>query len=93
MDQANIVVGSGLLYTAPKGTAIPSSVATTLPTASTWVSGGFTGVGFTDDGVTFEYEPTFKEIEADESMSPIDTRLIGEKVMISAYTTIKLPKF
>ena len=83
MDQANVVVGSGFLYPAPKGTAIPASVATTLPTGSTWTSNGFTEVGFTDDGVQVEYEPTFKDIDVDESMSAIDVRLIGEKLMIN----------
>lgn len=83
MDSTNVIVGFGYLYTAPKGTAIPSTVATTQPTSSTWTSGGFTEVGYTDDGVQFEYEPTFKDIEVDESMSPIDVRLIAEKGMVS----------
>lgn len=83
MDQANVVVGYGFLYMAPKGTAIPAGVATTQPTSSTWTTDGFTEAGFTDDGVQWEYEPKFKDIDVDESMSPVDVRLIGEELMIS----------
>jgi hypothetical protein len=47
------------------------------------LAAGFTQAGFTDSGVTVTYTPTFKNIEVDESMSPIDIRLIGEKVEVS----------
>lgn len=81
MDSANVIVGYGYLYVAPYGTALPSL--TTQPTNSTWTAAGFTEAGFTDDGVTIGYTPTFKDIEVDESMLPIDVRLIGEKVDVS----------
>lgn len=81
MDSANVIVGYGFLYNAPKGTALP--VLTALPTPSTWSSAGFTESGFTDDGVQIMYTPTFKNIEVDESMSPVDIRLIGEKLEIN----------
>jgi hypothetical protein len=84
MDSGNVIVGSGIMYTAPKGTALPTL--TTKPTPSTWASASFTASGYTDDGVTYTYTPTFKLIEVDESMSPIDIRLIGEKLEI----TVKL---
>lgn len=81
MDSANVIVGYGFLYTAPAGTALPSLVS--QPTSSTWTSAGFTEVGFTDDGVTLTYTPTFKNIDVDESMSPVQIILIGEKVEVS----------
>lgn len=81
MDSANVIVGYGFLYTAPGGTALPTL--TTQPTSSTWTSAGFTEVGYTDDGVTVTYTPTFKNIEVDESMSPVQIVLIGEKLEIS----------
>jgi hypothetical protein len=84
MDSANVIVGYGFLYIAPGGTALPTL--STQPTSSTWTSAGFTEAGFTDDGVQVTYTPTFKNIEVDESMSPVDIRLIGEKVEI----TVKL---
>lgn len=82
MDSGNVIVGSGLLYIAPKGTVLPTL--TTQPTSSTWTSAGFTEAGFTDDGVQYVYTPTFKNIDVDESMSPIAIRLIGEKLEVSA---------
>jgi hypothetical protein len=81
MDSANVIVGYGYLYTAPKGTALPSLA--TQPTPSTWATAGFTEAGYTDDGVTITYTPTFKSIEVDESMSPVDIRLVGEKLEVS----------
>lgn len=81
MDSTNVIVGYGFLYTAPKGTALPSLV--TQPNAAAWASAGFAQAGYTDDGVTFEYEPTFKDIVVDESMSVIDKKLIGEKLLVS----------
>lgn len=79
-DAANVIVGSGQAYIAPKGTALPSLTA--QPSASTWTEAGFTPFGYTDDGVQFTHTPSFKDIEADEEMAPIDKRLIGEKMEV-----------
>lgn len=76
-DAANVIVGSGQAYIAPKGTALPAL--TTQPTPSTWTSAGFTPFGYTDDGIQMTYTPTYKDIEVDEEMAAIDKRLIGEK--------------
>lgn len=80
-DAANVIVGSGTAYIAPKGTALPAL--TSQPTASTWTSAGFTPVGYTDDGVSITYTPTFKDIDVDEEMAPVDKRLIAEKLEVS----------
>ncbi len=81
MDSANVIVGYGFLYTAPAGQALP--VLTSQPTSSSWTAAGFTEAGYTDDGVTITYTPTFKNIDVDESMSPVQIVLIGEKLEIS----------
>lgn len=42
-----------------------------------------TDVGHTKDGVELTYEPVFKEVTVDQyGETPVDARLIGEKVMV-----------
>jgi len=77
----NVLVGSGFFYTAPKGTAVISQ--STMPTDATLQAGGFVPSGYTDDGVQFVYTPQMKDITVDEELSPVDVRLIGEKLEIS----------
>lgn len=77
----NVLVGSGFFYTAPAGTA--SIDQSTMPTDSTVQTGGFTPSGYTDDGVQFVYTPQMKDITVDEELSPVDVRLIGEKLEIN----------
>lgn len=86
-DSANVIVGAGVMYTAPAGTALPAAITgPTAPTPTNWTTAGFTASGYTDDGVSITYTPTFKDITVDEEMAPVDKRLIGEKVEI----TVKL---
>lgn len=80
---ANVITGTGVMYTAPAGTALPTMTGPLAPTDSAWQTAGFTPSGYTDDGVQFVYTPTFKDITVDESMSPVDVRLIGEKLEIN----------
>ena len=80
VQTANVIAGSGALYLAPSGTALPTL--TTMPTDSTWTGAGFTGSGYTDDGVTFVYTPQVKDIEVDEEMSPVQILLVGEKLEV-----------
>jgi len=80
-DAANVIVGSGQAYIAPKGTALPSL--TTQPNEATWVAAGFTPFGYTEDGVMITYTPTYKDIEVDEEMAAIDKRLIAEKADVA----------
>lgn len=75
-NSANVIAGFGTLYLAPAGTALPTLTA--LPI--TWT--GFDQVGYTDDGVTFVYTPTFKDINVDEEMSPVRKLLVAEKLVI-----------
>ena len=81
VQSANVIAGSGALYLAPSGTALPSLV--TMPTDSTWTAAGFIGSGYTDDGVQIVYTPQVKDIAVDEEMSPVQILLIGEKLEIN----------
>jgi hypothetical protein len=86
MDATNVIAGSGIMYLAPAGTAVPSIAS--LPI--TWT--GFDSPGYTDDGVEFVYSPTFKDITVDEEMSPVDKLLTAEKLEVNvklAETTLK----
>jgi hypothetical protein len=77
VDSANVIAGSGQMYLAPAGTAVPTL--TSLPI--TWT--GFTSPGYTDDGVEFIYSPTFKDINVDEEMAPVKKLLTAEKLEIN----------
>jgi hypothetical protein len=81
VQSANVIAGSGALYLAPSGTALPTLV--TMPTDSTWTAAGFVGSGYTDDGVQIVYTPQVKDITVDEEMSPVQILLIGEKLEVS----------
>lgn len=79
-DVANVIVGFGALYLAPKGTALPSIAALPID----WSA--FTQPGYTDDGVEWDYTPTFKDIMVDEELGPVQKKLTAEKLII----TVKL---
>lgn len=76
----NVIAGPAILYIAPTGTALPTL--TTLPSAAAWASASFTQPGYTDKGVEFVYTPTFKNIDVDEEMSPVNQLLTAEKAEI-----------
>lgn len=67
-----IVPGSGQVYVAPVGTALPTTSAASLNSA-------FVGLGYiTTDGVAFAAEPEISEISAWQSRDPIRRDLIGQ---------------
>lgn len=80
MDSANVIIGSGRLYVAPVGTALPVLNGSVYPVS--W--SGWTGVGYTDDGIEFNYTPTFKDITVDEEMAPVKKPLVAEKASFVA---------
>ncbi len=86
-DASNVVVGSGRLFIAPIGTTLPTL--TTLVETSdgdfrpTWPA-GWELVGYTKDGIEVEYQPTYKDIEVDEEMSPVKIILVKENGSIKA---------
>lgn len=78
MDQANVIAGFGALYLAPKGTTIPTLASLPID----WSA--FSAPGYTDAGVDFIYTPTFKDINVDEEMSPVQKLLTAEKLVVNA---------
>lgn len=44
----------------------------------------WTELGYTDDGVTVDYEPTFQDVTVDEELLPVKKIKIGEKITVSA---------
>lgn len=81
-DVTNIVTGSGKLYIAPLGTALPV-VDMTGEFPISWPD-GWIAVGYTDDGIDAVYTPSLKEIMVDEEASPVGDVLSTEKFHISA---------
>jgi hypothetical protein len=76
---ANITVGASNLYIAPAGTALPN-----LTGAASDFGGAFTEVGFTQDGIEYDYTPTWKDIMVDELMGPAKKILTAHKLIVSA---------
>jgi hypothetical protein len=68
---ANITVGASNLYIAPSGTNLPNLTGAAADFAA------FTEVGFTQDGIEYDYTPTWKDIMVDELMGP------AKKILVS----------
>jgi len=75
---ANITTGPSNLFIAPSGTALP----TLTGSATDFVN--FTPSGFTQDGVEWDYTPTWKDIMVDELLGPAKKKLTGHKLLVSA---------
>lgn len=75
---ANITVGASQVFLAAKGTALP----TLTGNASDF--GAFTSPGFTQDGIEWDYTPTWKDIVVDELMGIAKKILISHKLVVSA---------
>jgi hypothetical protein len=65
----NVLYGIGVLFTAPVGTALPSDQ--NLGVGSSWVSGGWSYVGATDQGVSLNYAPSTNDINIEEQQTPV----------------------
>lgn len=44
----------------------------------------WTEAGYTDDGVTLDYEPAFSDVNVDEELLPVKKIKTGEKLLVSA---------
>jgi hypothetical protein len=75
---ANITVGPSDLYIAPSGTALPTLTGAAADFAA------FSEIGFTVDGIEFDYTPTWKDILVDELMGPAKKILTAHKLVVSA---------
>ena len=60
---SRVVVGAGTLYAAPLGTTEPTSV------TGAWT--GWTSLGYTDTGSTFDITPKVSPVEVEEEYWPI----------------------
>jgi|ERR1035437_174436 hypothetical protein len=75
---ANITVGPSQIFLAAAGTAEPNL------TGNASDFGAFTEPGFTQDGIEWDYTPTWKDITVDELMGPAKKILVSHKLVISA---------
>jgi len=66
---SNVLYGIGVLFTAPVGTAVPSDQ--NLGVGSSWVSGGWSYVGATEQGVSLTFNPTTTDIRIEEQQTPV----------------------
>lgn len=65
----NVLYGIGVLFTAPVGTALPTDQ--NLGVGSSWVSGGWSYVGATEQGVSLTFNPTTTDIRIEEQQTPV----------------------
>jgi hypothetical protein len=86
-DVKNIITNSAFLFQGAVGAAVPvmpptdnniNDIVTTLSTGMVW-----TPIGYTDAGIKFGYDPTYKDITVDELLAPVDSLLTAEKLTIS----------
>jgi hypothetical protein len=73
-----IIVGPARILIAPLGTTEPVISADPVVWDAAWKE-----VGYTDDGLQFAYNPTFKDTTVDEEMAPIDSFLNGETATLA----------
>lgn len=77
-DTANITVGPSQLFIAPAGTDLPTL------TGAAGDFDDFTELGLTQDGIEWDYTPTWKDIMVDELMGPAKKILTNHKLVASA---------
>jgi hypothetical protein len=65
----NVVYGTGILFTATVGTAVPSDQ--NLGVGSAWTGLGWAYVGATEAGVTLTFNPTVQNINIEEQPTPV----------------------
>jgi hypothetical protein len=66
---SNVLYGIGVLFTGPPGTALPSDQ--NLGVGSSWVSGGWSYIGSTEQGVSLTFNPTTSDIRIEEQQTPV----------------------
>lgn len=72
-----VVAGTGDIYVADVGTALPANESTVL-------NGAFVKVGYTtEDGVTFKRTPEIAEFNAWQSRTPVRRELTAQEIMLS----------
>ena len=95
LTSGNIVVGAARLYLGPSGTAKPAPVASTRYRTTMAAADGSTAtgvgtlvtnwreIGYTTDGLEVAVDPTYTDIEVDQSLSPVKTMKTGMTASVS----------
>jgi hypothetical protein len=65
----NVIIGTGILFTAAVGTSVPSDA--NLGVGSAWTGLGWAYVGALLDGVTSTFAPTTQDINIEEQPTPV----------------------
>lgn len=79
---SDVLIGTGVLYSAAVGTAFPGADSTT---ASEWaeISSSWTDVGYSEDGWTLEYDKSFEDIMVAEEIDPIKSVKTAQEIRIT----------
>jgi hypothetical protein len=77
----NVVYGTGILFTAATGTAVPSDQ--NLGVGSSWTGLGWAYVGSTEAGVTVTFNPTTQDISIEEQPTPVGVAVTTAKMEIT----------
>ena len=79
---SDVLIGTGVLYVAAKGTAFPAQDSST---ATQWAANpsGWTDVGFSEDGWTLEYDKTFEDIMVAEEIDPIKSVKSAQEIRLT----------
>lgn len=65
----NVILGTGILFTAATGTSVPSDA--NLGVGTAWTGLGWAYVGALLDGVTVTFNPTTQDINIEEQPTPV----------------------
>ena len=77
----NVVYGTGILFTATVGTAVPSDQ--NLGVGSAWTGLGWAYVGATEAGVTLTFNPTVQNINIEEQPTPVAVAISAADLQIT----------
>lgn len=77
----NVLYGTGILFTAPLGTAVPSDQ--NLGVATSWTGGGWSYIGATDQGVALNWNPSTNDISIEEQPTPVATIVTTATMQLS----------
>jgi hypothetical protein len=73
-----LALGPGYLYIAPIGTTEP----TDLATAWASISAAWVGLGYTDAGSEFHYQPNVDQVEVAEELDPVSNQVTGRAASV-----------
>lgn len=82
--KANLLAGTGTLYQAATGEALPQINDLTPPAVTITVAGNWSAQGFTVDKHELEYEPEYEEIVVNEHQGPVKIVLVKEGAIFKA---------